>query len=283
MHETLSREAGDVVRVQRDRAAAGAARRGDRVVAGASRSGFSVEGDAGELPGEVATPLAVVLNELMQNAVDHAFPKAWPKARGRRARSRATTATSTIEVRDDGAGLPEQFTLEGSRGLGLSIVQALVTSELQGSIEMHDDNGTLGPRAASRSRCRESSCTFDAGVELADWRRRASTPLRSAAALLFGEAAPDAGLLVGGQRELEALGGDRALRRRRAWRASIWSSATPVVPIGKNSSGLVSRQAARSRHSSASQSWVRIQVNATLFPPREMFARRPHTPRPAQK
>ena len=32
-------------------------------------------GDAGLLPGDLATPLAVVLNELMQNAVDHAFPR----------------------------------------------------------------------------------------------------------------------------------------------------------------------------------------------------------------
>ena len=48
----------------------------------------------------------------------------------------------TVEVRDNGAGLPDQFTLDVSRGLGLSIVQALVTSELQGSIEMYDDRGT---------------------------------------------------------------------------------------------------------------------------------------------
>ena len=47
-----------------------------------------------------------------------------------------------VEVRDNGAGLPDQFTLDGSRGLGLSIVQTLVTSELQGSIEMRDDCGT---------------------------------------------------------------------------------------------------------------------------------------------
>jgi two-component sensor histidine kinase len=47
-----------------------------------------------------------------------------------------------VEVRDNGAGLPEQFTLDQARGLGLSIVQALVTSELQGSIEMSDDGGT---------------------------------------------------------------------------------------------------------------------------------------------
>ena len=33
----------------------------------------------------------------------------------------------TMEVRDDGAGLPERFSLDSSRGLGLTIVQALVT------------------------------------------------------------------------------------------------------------------------------------------------------------
>jgi two-component sensor histidine kinase len=87
-----------------------------------------------------------VLNELMQNAVDHAFPP----GSGPEASSEALVEISLrrsdgyveIEVRDNGTGLPEQFTLEGSRGLGLSIVQALVTSELQGSIEMRDEQGT---------------------------------------------------------------------------------------------------------------------------------------------
>jgi two-component sensor histidine kinase len=49
-------------------------------------------------------------------------------------------------VADDGVGLPEGFTLEGSKGLGLSIVQALVTSELGGAIDLGpgsgDDHGT---------------------------------------------------------------------------------------------------------------------------------------------
>src|SRR5205807_8605145 len=36
---------------------------------------IGVEGDAGELPTEVATPLALVLNELLQNAIEHAFPE----------------------------------------------------------------------------------------------------------------------------------------------------------------------------------------------------------------
>jgi two-component sensor histidine kinase len=78
----------------------------------------------------------------MQNAVDHAFPE---EAEGARVdvRLQRDDGYVNIEVRDNGAGLPEQFTLDGSRGLGLSIVQALVTSELQGSIEMSDDSGTL--------------------------------------------------------------------------------------------------------------------------------------------
>jgi two-component system, sensor histidine kinase PdtaS len=140
VHETLSREAGDVVAFNE------IVRPLARLVEETTSSDeqtirFQVEGDAGELPGEVATPLAVVLNELMQNAVDHAFPTGTTDARVDVLLGRDDGQVD-IEVRDNGAGLPDQFTLDGSRGLGLSIVQALVTSELQGSIEMHDDRGT---------------------------------------------------------------------------------------------------------------------------------------------
>jgi two-component sensor histidine kinase len=140
VHETLSREAGDVVAFNE------IVRPLARLVEETSSSDdhtirFHVAGDAGELPGEVATPLAVVLNELMQNAVDHAFPEGTRDARVDVMLGRDDGHVE-VEVRDNGAGLPEQFTLDGSRGLGLSIVQALVTSELQGSIEMKDEGGT---------------------------------------------------------------------------------------------------------------------------------------------
>jgi two-component sensor histidine kinase len=140
VHDTLAREAGDVVAFNE------IVRPLARLVEETASSEehqirFRVEGDAGELPGEVATPLAVVLNELMQNAVDHAFPENAEDARVD-VRLARDDGYVDVEVRDNGAGLPEQFTLDRSRGLGLSIVQALVTSELQGSIEMSDDAGT---------------------------------------------------------------------------------------------------------------------------------------------
>ena len=47
-----------------------------------------------------------------------------------------------IDVIDDGVGLPPNFSLDSSRGLGLQIVQGLVTSELGGSLEVRDDHGT---------------------------------------------------------------------------------------------------------------------------------------------
>ena len=139
VHDTLSHDAGDVVRFNE------IVRPLTRLVEDTSSSPdltihFKVEGDPGDLPGEVATPLAVVLNELMQNAVDHAFVDGVSEGRVDVLLSRDGDMI-TMEVRDDGEGLPDRFSLETSRGLGLTIVQALVTGELGGSIEMRTDNG----------------------------------------------------------------------------------------------------------------------------------------------
>jgi two-component sensor histidine kinase len=82
--------------------------------------------------------LAVVLNELMQNAVHHAFPAddASPVAGNVLVRVARLDGELVVEVIDDGVGLPEGFSLDDSKGLGLSIVQALVSGELGGSMEL---------------------------------------------------------------------------------------------------------------------------------------------------
>jgi two-component sensor histidine kinase len=146
VHETLSRGGTDVVRF--DDILQPLVRIVQETVATPDTDlRFEVVGDAGLLPGDVATPLAVVLNELMQNAADHAYPPgAYPPGARRSGcvsvRLAREDGAVEVDVIDDGVGLPPGFTLERSPGLGLSIVQALVTTELGGSIELSGDDGT---------------------------------------------------------------------------------------------------------------------------------------------
>jgi two-component sensor histidine kinase len=101
-----------------------------------------VEGDAGNLPARAATSLAVVLNELLQNAFDHAYPDTLHIEEGEVLLSlERVGADLVVRVIDDGAGLPEGFDLDTSVGLGLSIVRTLVQSELAGTIELRQGAG----------------------------------------------------------------------------------------------------------------------------------------------
>jgi two-component system, sensor histidine kinase PdtaS len=142
VHETLSREAGDdvsfgeivrpLVRMVEEGLLSP-----DRPVR------FRLEGDPGQLPARVATPLAVVLTELLQNAVDHAFGHGdGDDPVDGRLEGNVTVSMDndgeelTIRVVDDGVGVPDGFRLDQTSGLGLSIVRTLVTSELNGTISM---------------------------------------------------------------------------------------------------------------------------------------------------
>ena len=140
VHETLAREANDFVDF--NEIIRPLVRLVEETVSTSERPlHFEVAGDAGDLPGEVATPLAVVLNELMQNAVDHAFA-----ADQRDAEVRLTFARDDdrllVTVCDNGVGLPDGFSVDEANGLGLSIVRVLITGELGGSLEVRTEGGT---------------------------------------------------------------------------------------------------------------------------------------------
>jgi len=101
---------------------------------------FTVQGEPGTLPAAIATPMAVVLNELLQNTMDHAFPeREGEKVSGAvRVEMENDGVELVARVIDDGIGLPEGFSVASSTGLGLSIVRALVTSDLAGTIDMFE-------------------------------------------------------------------------------------------------------------------------------------------------
>ncbi len=94
----------------------------------------SRRGSFGELPGELATPLAMVLTELLQNATEHAF--AGGPGHVEVVVDRVPAGGLRVLVRDDGQGIPEGFDLTSSGSLGLSIVRTLVESELDGSLRI---------------------------------------------------------------------------------------------------------------------------------------------------
>ena len=126
VHETLSQTDADSVEFDRvaDRLVAMVADLGD---------GVSVvcDGQIGTLPGSIASSLALVVAELLQNAYEHGLQADGgqitlaAERRGRRLR---------VSVIDDGAGLPPGFDPESHARLGLQIVQTLVRDDLKGSL-----------------------------------------------------------------------------------------------------------------------------------------------------
>lgn len=109
---------------------------------------FEVHGDAGLVPSDVVTRLAVVLNELLQNTVDHAFPDDLPLVEGRVCLVEILLSRDAehirMTVRDNGIGVPDDFDSSSQGGLGVSIVRALATSELGGEIVMRRRSDSAG-------------------------------------------------------------------------------------------------------------------------------------------
>jgi two-component sensor histidine kinase len=171
VHEILSREPSD--QVPFDEIVTSLIRMAEDSVVHSQDLMFEVTGQLGEVPADVATPLAVVLAELLQNAVEHAFlhskvgdlkagdnagpfRPSTPGAEGPvpyqapghiRVHLVNDLSCLVLEVIDDGSGLPEGFDIDATESLGLSIVRDLVRSQLEGTITMRNrSDGDPGAR-----------------------------------------------------------------------------------------------------------------------------------------
>ena len=124
VHEILSREPGD--QVPFEEIVTSLVRMAEDSVVLSRPLTFEVTGGLGEVPADVATPLAVVLAELLQNAVEHAFLEVeGDEADESHSRSVQPVGhvqvnlvndlnSLTLEVVDDGSGLPEGFDIDAS-------------------------------------------------------------------------------------------------------------------------------------------------------------------------
>jgi len=134
VHETLSREPGEdisFIEIVRPlmRLVEEGLQSADRPVT------FQAKGDGGRLPATIATPLSVVILELLQNAVDHGFPEGSAGGAVMVVLSHDEDELQ-IQVVNNGIALSPDFDFAKATGLGLSIVRTLVTTELAGTIEM---------------------------------------------------------------------------------------------------------------------------------------------------
>ena len=132
VHETLS--TSDAETVEFDDVADRLCRMVTEVSATGQQIRVSRTGAFGVLPSEAATALAMVLTEVVQNAVEHAYDEG---ATGQISISADRAGGRLrVTVADDGRGVPEDFDAATGTSLGLSIVLTLVESELGGRLDV---------------------------------------------------------------------------------------------------------------------------------------------------
>lgn len=105
----------------------------------ARRVRTEVRGEGFLLPSGQATYVALILNELIQNALEHGLKGA--VGTELIVNINRDEYSVTIEVINDGNPLPPDFDLRENRNLGLKIVESLVRDNLMGEFAISSENG----------------------------------------------------------------------------------------------------------------------------------------------
>lgn len=145
VHEILSKEPGD--QVPFDEIIRSLIQMAEDSVVVEHPIEFSVHGELGEATADIATPLAVAIAEILQNAVEHGFVGEDSSDRVGHVAVELGHSRKELwaEIRDNGQGLPVGFDMNNTDSLGVSIVRDLICTQLQGELTMEnvvdDDQG----------------------------------------------------------------------------------------------------------------------------------------------
>mgnify|MGYP000892856957 CR=1 FL=1 len=96
------------------------------------------------LPINSLIPCALIVNELVSNAIKHAFPPDRPRQVPGKilvALQRGSGGSLVLTVKDNGVGLPEGFDIRRKASLGLRLVHVLAR-QLNGSLSISSTNGS---------------------------------------------------------------------------------------------------------------------------------------------
>src|SRR5699024_1817046 len=234
------------------------------IAAGSKAVTTVIRGSFGELPGHLATPLALVVNELATNAVEHGTAAHGGEITLLVKRLQGTDNRDSqlkVEVVDEGKSGSADATYSIGNGLGTQIIRTLVESDLRGTIcsqRQHPaTTGTAGTRAIvhvpwelsivlARAHCAQHQKLLTASCSAARraraWRRFSA---RRSSSLLPPQTPESWPVSSAHCKHTSCTGQVRQI----AFASSICNSAGPVLPTGKKSSGSLSRQAARLRQS----------------------------------
>ena len=137
VHELLAREDLDIVSVKKIAAQIIQAT-AQSVMAPGKHIALEIEGPDILLPSGQATSVSLILNELVQNAVEHGFGEGMDDGEIRITLSEDAKFV-TLTVSNDGKPLPEGFDVKRTNSLGLQIVESLVRGDLQGRFTLTNE------------------------------------------------------------------------------------------------------------------------------------------------
>lgn len=112
------------------------------ILASYKKKGIELKYEMDSIPVSLylALPSGLILNELLSNSIKHAFPE--NRAGEIAIRLKAKGNEIELSYSDNGVGLPEGFRIEGSKSLGMRILDGLIKKQLSGDWEMISDHGT---------------------------------------------------------------------------------------------------------------------------------------------
>ncbi|MBT4286126.1 MAG: PAS domain S-box protein [Deltaproteobacteria bacterium] len=88
---------------------------------------------------EKASPIGLIINELISNSLKYAFPN---EKQGKiEISAKKIDKSLQLIVMDNGVGIPEGLDWKNTKSLGLKLVRTLVENQLDGSIDLDNTNG----------------------------------------------------------------------------------------------------------------------------------------------
>ncbi len=114
----------------------------DIICSSPNRGIVSIEADIEDhiMNVNILTPLGIIINELITNAMKHAFKN---MENGLISITAAfNEGTGSITVKDNGAGIPDSVYTGGTSGFGLNLVRMIV-EQINGTLRIENKGGTV--------------------------------------------------------------------------------------------------------------------------------------------